>query len=439
MQYTELSELLLRYAGWAFIPQYLTTASIPLFYNFVLRRPPPQRGTIRYANSFRKAYATVIMSYLAYSLVQAARSQLPNYYQLLEVGFDADESQLKTAFRTFAKRSHPDKVGERGMQLFMKVRDAYEALKNPTKRFAYDRFGPASFDFERVITEDEYMHAGLMQCVGFYVATLFFMIAYGVLGEPDSGAIWRYLLFFYLVFCELGLYLQPTPFASSALDGMFPVKSAMAAFPLPVTVIRYIFPHWLPYQVVGFLREVYVTVSIAITRVLPVVWPDEAEMAKNQAWEPVVQRLALLIGKADSDVDRMLATQLVAIQGNKAPGTPTHFPDLETMSVLRKELEDYYVDGTLAQHPMLASMMRDAIIRERQKADNGGSSPPVSPTETLPPTSPRHSPQSSPRHARGVSLPPSSLPTPNGIDTSAARPQDNHLRKRRSREKSVAL
>jgi len=58
---------------------------------------------------------------------------------LSKVGPDADESQLKLAFRNFARKNHPDKVGRQGEELFMIVRDAYESLKHPVKRFAYDR------------------------------------------------------------------------------------------------------------------------------------------------------------------------------------------------------------------------------------------------------------------------------------------------------------
>ena len=65
----------------------------------------------------------------------------PNFYQILGVSPDVDETGLKLAFRAFAKRNHPDRpeVGKGGEVLFMAVRDAFEALKDPAVRFAYDR------------------------------------------------------------------------------------------------------------------------------------------------------------------------------------------------------------------------------------------------------------------------------------------------------------
>ena len=55
---------------------------------------------------------------------------------------DADDNTLKIAFRHFAKRNHPDRpeVGEEGAELFRVVRDAFEALRDPVVRFAYDRY-----------------------------------------------------------------------------------------------------------------------------------------------------------------------------------------------------------------------------------------------------------------------------------------------------------
>lgn len=65
----------------------------------------------------------------------------PNYYELLGVEPTAEENVLKIAFRQFARKYHPDRVGPQGETMFIEVRDAFEALKNPVTRYAYDRFG----------------------------------------------------------------------------------------------------------------------------------------------------------------------------------------------------------------------------------------------------------------------------------------------------------
>jgi DnaJ-class molecular chaperone len=65
----------------------------------------------------------------------------PSFYQLLGVDQQAEEQALRLAFRQLARRYHPDKVAKdlNGEEVFIMVRDAFEALKNPVVRFAYDR------------------------------------------------------------------------------------------------------------------------------------------------------------------------------------------------------------------------------------------------------------------------------------------------------------
>jgi molecular chaperone DnaJ len=71
-----------------------------------------------------------------------------DYYETLGVERNASEQDLKSAFRKLAKEHHPDKnPGDKGAeQKFKDINEAYEALKDPQKRAAYDRFGHAAFD-----------------------------------------------------------------------------------------------------------------------------------------------------------------------------------------------------------------------------------------------------------------------------------------------------
>jgi len=71
-----------------------------------------------------------------------------DYYELLGVGKDADEATLKKAYRKLAMQYHPDRnpgdaVAE---QKFKELGEAYDVLKNPDKRAAYDRYGHAAFE-----------------------------------------------------------------------------------------------------------------------------------------------------------------------------------------------------------------------------------------------------------------------------------------------------
>ena len=71
-----------------------------------------------------------------------------DFYDILGVTRDCDTGELKSAFRKQAMRYHPDKnPGDASAEAkFKEIGEAYEALKDPQKRAAYDRFGHAAFE-----------------------------------------------------------------------------------------------------------------------------------------------------------------------------------------------------------------------------------------------------------------------------------------------------
>ena len=71
-----------------------------------------------------------------------------DYYEVLGVGRSADEKDLKAAYRKLAKQLHPDaNQGDAQTEAkFMELNEAYDVLKDPQKRAAYDRFGHQAFE-----------------------------------------------------------------------------------------------------------------------------------------------------------------------------------------------------------------------------------------------------------------------------------------------------
>jgi molecular chaperone DnaJ len=71
-----------------------------------------------------------------------------DYYDILGLSRGASEQDIKSAFRRLAKDCHPDRnAGDKGAETkFKELNEAYEALRDPQKRAAYDQFGHAAFD-----------------------------------------------------------------------------------------------------------------------------------------------------------------------------------------------------------------------------------------------------------------------------------------------------
>jgi len=145
----------------------------------------------------------------------------PNFYERLGVDPQADEHTLKSAFRQFAKKYHPDKVAregndsERADEVFMAFRNAFEALKNPVVRFAYDRsvvgggysitfnrvhiffggrFGPDVLTWTQCTTAREYMQRGLLKSSGYHIVTGLALLFWSAIGQPSPAAFVSCLL-----------------------------------------------------------------------------------------------------------------------------------------------------------------------------------------------------------------------------------------------------
>lgn len=70
-----------------------------------------------------------------------------DYYDILGVPKGSSEEELKKAYRKLAMQFHPDKnKGDKTAEAkFKEINEAYETLKDPQKKAAYDRYGHAAF------------------------------------------------------------------------------------------------------------------------------------------------------------------------------------------------------------------------------------------------------------------------------------------------------
>ena len=70
-----------------------------------------------------------------------------DYYELLEIERTADDGSIKSSYRRLAMRWHPDKnPGDAAAEAkFKAISEAYDVLKDPQKRAAYNQYGKAAF------------------------------------------------------------------------------------------------------------------------------------------------------------------------------------------------------------------------------------------------------------------------------------------------------
>ncbi len=91
-----------------------------------------------------------------------------DYYDVLGVGRDASDAELKKAYRKMALKYHPDKNpdNKEAEEKFKEAAEAYEVLSDPEKRSRYDRFGhqgvggAGGFSGQGMSMDDIFSHFG---------------------------------------------------------------------------------------------------------------------------------------------------------------------------------------------------------------------------------------------------------------------------------------
>lgn len=97
------------------------------------------------AKEVRPEKQEVINPLLRDAQIELKRSKTKDYYKVLGVARDADERQIKSAYRKLSKVHHPDKAAKQGLtkevaeKKMASINEAYEVLSDPELRARFDR------------------------------------------------------------------------------------------------------------------------------------------------------------------------------------------------------------------------------------------------------------------------------------------------------------
>ncbi|KAI6088228.1 DnaJ domain-containing protein [Hypoxylon rubiginosum] len=105
----------------------------------------PSIASFKKASELRPDKNAVVSPLMQKAQVALKRSKTKDYYKVLGVAHDADERQIKAAYRKLTKLHHPDKAAKQGLskedaeKKMAGINEAYEVLSDPELRARFDR------------------------------------------------------------------------------------------------------------------------------------------------------------------------------------------------------------------------------------------------------------------------------------------------------------
>ncbi|KAK0735640.1 hypothetical protein B0T21DRAFT_312842 [Apiosordaria backusii] len=357
--------------AWSFLPNLVTGWTQTLLYSIFIRAgdPHPTPGTPRWANHRRKIHILVVTLYLLYTIYEADHDiqSTPTFYSSLGVPLTATEKEIKSRFRRLAALFHPDKIKDTTQPIsdantyFVHLQLAQDTLTNPTKRFAYDRFGPEAITtWQHCSSVADYVYRGFKSLIPYYTLFALSMYAFGLLGYLDWGKFERWLILALLFLFESTSVTRPHP----------PLFLTKFINPL-VTYLPNRQPY-LQFQAVTLAKKLALTTYLAFSQIGPLITADTTSgnivVDKNgkgagneeQALRQGLERLETSVKRLDVDATNLLQLELAPFAG-----------DEKAMGETWKRVREWLVHNTIRSDPMVRDAMGRSLARRRGDAPVG--------------------------------------------------------------------
>jgi len=203
------------------------------------------------------------------------------------------------------------------------------------------------------------MMRGISASSGFPIGTAVVLGIMSVLGQSSSSSFWRYVILATVLFAEAYLILSPT----------VPLSSGEVSYAHSLPLLSSL----LPYQQIIVLHQAFVSLSVCIAQLGPVLFPNFPRNDKEvlRAVSEVAQRIAELGGAAEHEVNRMIQSDLHALRGVRSTGpspfTQASAEDDAMIDTLAAEMESVLIDARLRAHPVIGTMWERVADEARDR------------------------------------------------------------------------
>ncbi|KAB5588713.1 Chaperone protein DnaJ [Ceratobasidium theobromae] len=346
-QLSGYSSFAYRTIGWWFLPNLVTRTAVTVYYNSLVAIgfshwiPPP--NSPQRLQHYRRAFAIVVLSYLSWTLVQSLLEQPPSFYSLLGVSSDASHAEIKNAYRAFAKRNHPDRVGPAGEPLF-----GFEAL-------------------EWKIGENPHamLWQGLENALRYYLPTGIVMVVMAFMGWGGNTSYWRHFTWALVATLEACIIIGYNPFPLFT-HTLKPLLTSLATLPPRAIPGFPVVTSLAPYQWIFFIRETFVSIAVAIGTVVPVLIPPPPTKKEEQARQAEIARLAIGLDPVVRNI--IVQSAISDVQAKELVQREIEFLDMpRVVSSLPTEIQ--LSDSHRAALASLAPNMQRLVVQQTLLSD----------------------------------------------------------------------